>query len=222
MAQAMAPLAQAFRAAALSPVRSGPGLLTRFIRLRRIVIYRAALPGGAAGPVPDALGFRALGPDDFLRGAIFREKNRANHFARQLEAGHRCYGFVTREGKAASYLWLSSPRLGTPTAPFELGLDCRIPGDAAYIWDCRVHPSYRNRGLYRHGLNRMMALAAESGAAAAIIASETDNAASNVAIVGAGFRAQHAVRVVLLMGRFVIVAARGGLTVHRPGDTIAL
>jgi ribosomal protein S18 acetylase RimI-like enzyme len=186
-----------------------------------MVLYRAALPGMMPpANAPQGLEFRALAAEDFRRGAIFKEKNRAPQFERMLNAGHRCYGFVTAQGEAASYLWLSSPRYATPAALFELRLSCRIAPGTVYIWDCRVHPDFRRRGLYRDGLKRVMALGQLDGLTAAVIASEAGNDASNAAIMAAGFVADYSMTILRFLGTFYLVAARGRIFVRGPGGVV--
>lgn len=191
-------------------------------RAKHLRIFKAEVAGVGLPHPPEGFTFRELRAEDFRCGALFQVKNRAPQFERMVRSGHRCFGLVTEAGEAVAYLWLSSPRFGTPIVPFEFGLACRIPDDAAYIWDCRVHPDYRNRGLYRFGLNSLLALVAESGAAVALIASEAVNAPSNAAIVAAGFAAQYAVTIIRLPLGLEFIAAHGRIMFRRPGGVIPL
>ena len=188
-----------------------------------MIVYRAELPGGeTADGDPEGLEFRALGAMDFSRGALFQEKNRARHFEQRLKIGHRCWGFVTEHGEAVSYLWLSSPRFGTPTAPFELGLTCRIAPRTGYIWDCRTQTEFRNRGLYRQGLKRLRALCRADGMQSALIASDVLNGASRAGIVGAGFASDYAMAILRLLGRYFFIAAHGQILFRTPGKAVDL
>ena len=128
--------------------------------------------------------------------------------------GHRGYGYVTPQGEAISYIWLSSPRFGTAVVPFELGLSCRIGADSGYIWDCRTHGDYRKRGLYRCGLKHMQALCREAGLKSATIVSEVRNHPSQAAILAAGFTAGYNIAILRLFGRLYVISAGGRIFIR--------
>ncbi len=186
-----------------------------------MVFYRAMLEGVAPPTeAPQDFEFRQLATEDFRRGAIFQEKNRAAQFERSAGLGHRCYGFVTAGGEPVSYLWLSAPRYGTPVALFDLGLSCRIAPETVYIWDCRVHPDFRSRGLFREGLKHVMALGRLDGLLAAVIASEAANHPSSTAITAAGFKTDYAMTICRFLGRLYAVAACGRILLRGPGGVV--
>lgn len=186
-------------------------------------MYRAKLQDiKPAKSDPEGFEFRALRATDFSHGALFQEKNRAAYFEQRLNAGHRCFGFVTQQGETVAYLWLSSPQYETPSAPFELGLSCRIPPRTGYIWDCRTKPEFRNRGLYRHGLKLLQALCRADGLQSAVIATEVLNGASKAAIMAAGFAADYKMVILRLLGRIYFIAVRGSVLLRGPHGTVDL
>ncbi len=157
------------------------------IQRRVIDIFRAypgetkALPALAEGYV-----FRRLADEDFAASPL--GKRRFANFQMRLAKGHQAWGYVTRDGSLACYLWLSGPLVTSHPPDFECGLRAEIPSGAAYIWDCRSDTANEGRGLYRHGLVTLSAHAFQSGARDVLIVSRRENVRSRRSIEAAGFR----------------------------------
>ena len=166
--------------------------------------------------------FRHLTEDDFRQGAIFEAKDRTRRYVARLAEGHRCYGYVLEPDQTVAYLWLSGARYGAAVSPFVWRINCAIPDDSVYIWDCRTVESWNGRGLYQDGLKRLLETCQRDGAKRAYIACDTSNAASVKGIRAAGFKPSHTFTAVIVGQRFCLLFQKGGVTLSRKGDLYSL
>jgi ribosomal protein S18 acetylase RimI-like enzyme len=102
----------------------------------------------------------------------------------RLQLGHQL--FVQTEAKQMlGYFWFSRAGL---IVPWEKRLNLLVGPNAAYIWDCRVAPEARNRGLYRSALVQICDLASDKVKDRIYIYCNKKNLASSRGIEGAGFQ----------------------------------
>ena len=157
--------------------------------------------------------FSALTDEHFNRCSLAREKQRAVQFRARLREGFRAYGFVHAQDEPVSYLWVSHGEDGVHATPFECGTRLHTDAEQIYIWDCRTHPDHEGRGLYRHGLRELAAIATRDRRAAYIV-SRTDNGRSCAAIAGAGYLPLGTMTIIAA-GPLTFVASRGRASAMR-------
>lgn len=191
------------------------------MRLRRIDVFQAdshaprALP-----PLGGEYVFTELDAEQLAACRMGREKNRAQSFRARLAEGHRAVGFLDGNGDVACYLWVSGGDAGPRVAPFESGLRVRLDPAQIYIWDCRTDPAHEGRGLYRHGLARIMEGLAGLAVTASIV-SRRENTRSARAIEAAGFRRTGVIYALSMWG-LVLVLSGASLRVVRAGHCIGM
>ena len=111
-------------------------------------------------------------------------------FAARIEMGHRVFGYrMLTSNEAIAYFWLTYDQHKQVHVPFEFDLKWSVEKCRAYIWDCKVHPEFRRKGIYTAGLIALSQFACVSGAKAIEIYCSASNLASANGIVRAGFAA---------------------------------
>ena len=114
---------------------------------------------------------------------------------RRFARGDRC--FVTREGGAiAHYEWISFDRIRLDSIGRTLPLGPR----EAYIYNVRTQRSLRGGGIFKAALDALSSQLQQEGIRRLWIAAEAGNAASQHAILAAGFRLAHDIRPIRALG----------------------
>jgi len=94
--------------------------------------------------------------------------------------GHEIFGYE-KDGIIVAYFWVT--KTGNLT-PIVYNLKFKVPSNSIYIWDCRTHDKYRNKGIFAAGIRSISAM---NLAENILIAANSDNHASNKAIKNVGF-----------------------------------
>lgn len=133
--------------------------------------------------------FRELNEEDFYKNIVFEEKDRKNRYLNHIKKGHRCFAFVDSKGMTAAYFWLTIGRENQyhPVPIFKQSGWLLSP-DEAYLWDCRTLANYRRQGLYKAGLQRLVALCQQQHIKKIMMSCDISNAISNAGIISAGFK----------------------------------
>lgn len=118
-----------------------------------------------------------------VRRLFARDAERRDRFLGFLEAGY--IGIVLADGED----WISYGWLATPQSPQPIHLPQRARG-RYWIFYCRTHEQHRNRGHYRHAMQRLIQEAERRRGAVTPVFIDTreDNRAARVAIERLGFR----------------------------------
>ena len=153
--------------------------------------------------------FRELIPDDFSNHAVFEIKNRRSRYLDHLKNGHRCFAFENNRGDIVAYFWLTfgDTVYSRPVPIFRKSTWLLTEGEA-YIWDCRTIDAYRQRGLYKEGLNRLVYLCQQQNVMNIMMSSHASNQASNAGIMSVGFTYHGKVHFVGA-GRFKLIFCQG-------------
>ena len=178
-------------------------MIKRFLKIERYFIYQASLVNSVNFQLkeqPD-LTFRELRESDFRSSLVFKEKDREHRYIHRLKQAHRCFGFVTPTSEVAYYMWVSSPLFGVSVTPFEARLSCRIPEQAAYLWDARTAESFRGHGLYTDGMWQFKRLCYEHGAERLYTVVQQDNIAAIRGHKASGFMIDHTMTVLSVLRR---------------------
>ena len=92
-----------------------------------------------AGKDDEAIGERLA----VLRGVS------ADQHSDWLRAGHRLLYAVGPDHDIQSWVWFTVAEGGSRTAPFDFGIDLKVPPGIGFLWDSFTVPAYRRRGLYK-------------------------------------------------------------------------
>jgi GNAT superfamily N-acetyltransferase len=82
------------------------------------------------------------------RMAVLRGVSADQHCA-WLRAGHRLLYAVGPDNAIQSWVWFTVAEGGSRIAPFDFGIDLKIPPGVGFLWDSFTVPAYRRRGLYK-------------------------------------------------------------------------
>ena len=132
------------------------------------------LPAGLVPRIPT--NFMRIGPEIAQELAQAIELDGPTVILQRFAAGRHCYA-ARVAGQLVTYGWVTFDEEDIG----ELGLSIRLKAGEAYIWDCATLPAYRRLRLYpallTQGIQRVW------------IGTDTDNLASQIGIVAAGFQA---------------------------------
>jgi GNAT superfamily N-acetyltransferase len=97
-----------------------------------------------AGRGDDAIGERIA----VLRG------DSADKYRAWLKNGHWVLYVVGPDNDIQSWIWFTIAEGGPQIAPFDFGIDMRVPPGTGFLWNAFTVPAYRRLGLYKTLLMR--------------------------------------------------------------------
>jgi hypothetical protein len=178
---------------------------------RQVVVFSRGLDPSTGEQAPDGYTFTDLTARDFLRCALAAERGRLARFEQRLSDGYRCAGFRDAEGSVVSYIWIARGDAGPSSVAIWRDVRVSLQPHDVFFWDCRTDPAHVRRGLYRSGLRIAGTRLAVAGSRRAFIETDTDNAASRLGIVGAGFLPAEELTLIASAGLYWIRSETAGL-----------
>ena len=139
------------------------------------------LPAGLVPRIPT--NFMRIGPEIAQELAQAIELDGPTVILQRFAAGRHCYA-ARVAGQLVTYGWVTFDE----EAIGELGLRFRLKAGEAYIWYCATLPAYRGLRLYPALLTHMLHALHAQGIQRVWIGTDTDNLASQIGIVAAGFQ----------------------------------
>ena len=163
-------------------------IIKRVIQFYKGTFFIADLSAGKERENANVSGytFKEIKKEIFSKDPIFAQKNRAQDFCKNVDEGHRCYGFFDPNGRVASYIWLSIAKEEI-SVPWIFGLRLFLAPGTAYIWNCFTAEDHRKRGLYKSGLQNAKPICSKNGIKSLSICSASDNIYSKGGIISTGF-----------------------------------
>ena len=139
------------------------------------------LPAGLVPCIPT--NFMRVGPEIAQELAQAMELDDPALILQRFAAGRHCYA-ARVANQLVTYGWATfdEERIG------ELGLSIHLKTGEVYIWDCATVPAYRGQRLYPALLTHMLYTLHTQGVQRVWIGTNTDNLASQIGIVAAGFQ----------------------------------